>query len=647
MKITFLYPSWTGEFGLFGHFARRNATWPPLNLALLAAIARQAGWEAEIIDAEALGLDKYHLAQRAVQSRADVIGMSAYSPFYHLSSDVAKAIKKLKPSQCIIGGGPHFTIMKEKAFTEEFDFAFIGEAEESLPMWLKRYKWRHVSTGVLWNDIPGLLYRTAVEILQSDCAPAWVDGETKKGSELGRYPLDRFPQPARDLLPMRRYKLGTKDGRRHFSSIQTMRGCPWTCLKAGTQVLMYDRSYKMIEHINNGDKVFSFDVHRMVPVEGTVKNSSSSMAEDVHRLRLSNGTSIDITGDHPVWARNAWKEVHELSKGEEIFTAAPVLIPSNHPALTGLAQSPWIHIEDIAFLGRSLVYSIEVSPHPNFFANWLLVHNCIFCASDALKTTRVVMRSPASVVREMQDTVKLYGVDHFYIVDDVLTLWPAHITEICDRIDEAGLKITFEGATRANMVTDALMERMAKSGLVRLCFGLETVDPEMRETMEKKVPLSAYVTANAICNRHGVEATNSCMIGLPGESRKTVEMLFSFLENARDVLQANFAVAVPYPGTKFYDWAAQGTHGVELLGKDFSEYLRYGHAVSKTDQATAQQLIEWQNEGFVRFYSRPFRWPAMFRKHGVFGFLLMMWRVAKLWRRRVARPFTVHPGVPA
>ncbi len=495
MKITFLYPSWTGEFGLFGHFAKRNATWPPLNLALLAAIARQSGWDAEIIDAEALGLDKYHLAQRAVQSRADVIGLSAYSPFYHLSCDVAREIKSIKPAQCIIGGGPHFTIMKEKAFTEEFDFAFIGEAEESLPMWLGYYE----QARWFWNDVPGLLYRDQGVVRQSSVETRWVSDETKKGSELGRYPLDRFPQPARDLLPMRRYKLGTKDGRRHFSSIQTMRGCPWTC---------------------------------------------------------------------------------------------------------------------------------------------------IFCASDALKTTRVVMRSPASVVREMQDTVKLYGVDHFYIVDDVLTLWPQHITEICDLIDQFGLKITFEGSTRANMVTDALMKRMAKSGLVRLCFGLETVDPEMRETMEKKVPLSAYVTANAICNRHGVEATNSCMIGLPGESRKTVEMLFSFLESARDVLQANFAVAVPYPGTKFHEWAAQGTHGVGLLGKDFSEYLRYGHAVSKTDQASAQQLIEWQNEGFVRFYSKPFRWPAMFRKHGVIGFVLMLWRVAKLARRKVAQPFATHPGVP-
>jgi len=54
MKILFVYPSWTGDYGIIAHFARRAGIYPPLNLALLAAICEREGHEAAIIDGEAL-----------------------------------------------------------------------------------------------------------------------------------------------------------------------------------------------------------------------------------------------------------------------------------------------------------------------------------------------------------------------------------------------------------------------------------------------------------------------------------------------------------------------------------------------------------------------------------------------------------------
>ena len=54
MKILFVYPSWTGDYGIIAHFARRAGIYPPLNLALLAAICEREGHEAEIIGMQGL-----------------------------------------------------------------------------------------------------------------------------------------------------------------------------------------------------------------------------------------------------------------------------------------------------------------------------------------------------------------------------------------------------------------------------------------------------------------------------------------------------------------------------------------------------------------------------------------------------------------
>jgi anaerobic magnesium-protoporphyrin IX monomethyl ester cyclase len=473
MKVLLLYPTWTGAYGLFGHFARRNSTWPPLNLALLAAIAERHGHEVAILDGEAERLPLDEMARRAAAQRPDLIGFTATSPFFHLSKAVAEGIKRIAPHIPIAVGGPHITIMKEKALLPVFDYAFVGEAEESWPAFLNA-----VERGRDVAAIAGLIFRRNGDIVSTG-QPADITD------------LDALPTPARHLLHMARYKLGTLRGRLPFTSIQTMRGCPW---------------------------------------------------------------------------------------------------------------------------------------------------KCIFCASDALKTTEMRVRSPRSVVEEIKQVVETFGTRHFYIVDDVMTLWKDHILAIADLIDREGLSITFEGSTRANLVEDDVIARLVKSGLIRLSFGLETVDPEIRRTMKKQVPLDHYVRANGICNKHGVEALNSVMIGLPGETRETVRATLNFLRHAREVKQANFAIAVPYPGTEFHELAVRGDKGVHLMTDDFSEYRRYGSAVTTVGDLTPQDLIDLQNEGFVSIYSAPWRWIPMLQKHGIIGGSLMLLRVARLlWAKLFKR----------
>ena len=91
MKVLLLYPTWTGAYGLFGHFARRNSTWPPLNLALLAAIAEQHGHDVTILDGEAEQIPLDDMVETAVAQKPDLIGFTATSPFFHLSEQSQKA----------------------------------------------------------------------------------------------------------------------------------------------------------------------------------------------------------------------------------------------------------------------------------------------------------------------------------------------------------------------------------------------------------------------------------------------------------------------------------------------------------------------------------------------------------------------------
>jgi radical SAM superfamily enzyme YgiQ (UPF0313 family) len=472
MKILFLYPLWTGETrGISRYFAKTaGGTYIPYNLALLAAITVKTGHEAKIIDGELekISLDK--IVKMSKEYNPDVIVLTGMTPFYNIAVECASLLKTNKVNAAICVGGPHLTIMEEKAFNDPFDYAFVGDGEEAWTKFLQAIEGKKD-----FYNVPGLIYRE--------------NGSIKKNKRTqSNKDLDTYPIAAYHLLKMGKYKIGTLKGRLPFTSIQTFRGCPW---------------------------------------------------------------------------------------------------------------------------------------------------KCIFCASDALDTTRILKRSIKSIVDEIQHIVETYDVRHFMFIDDVLTLVRKRTVELCNEIIERKLNITFEGSTRANLLDNDLVVLMKRAGLIRLSFGLETVDEDMRKTMNKKIPLEAYSKSNALLNKHNIEALNSVMIGLPGETEENVWKTLNFLSKAREVKQANFAIATPYPGTKFHEMAISGEGGMKLVSDNFTEYKRYGQAVTKVNNLGPDDLVRLQNEGFVSIYIKHWRWWPVVKKHGIIGLILTFYRIIKMLKDKI------------
>lgn len=466
MKIVLVYPSWSAECGRITSLSRKAGRWPPLNLAYLAAYAEELGHSVAIIDAEAEGMNEEDTLYRCLEYRPDLVGMTATTPFYHLAVSLARKLNLRSPRIPIAIGGPHITVLRERAFAKCFDYGFIGEADHSWPLFLCA-----LEAGRAMTTIPGMLWWTGSQVVSSGAGPACDD-------------MNGVPIPARHLLPTDRYRLGTMHGTKRFTTIMTVRGCPY---------------------------------------------------------------------------------------------------------------------------------------------------HCIFCSTDVFgKNTR--KRSPDLVIEEMRQCRDRFGISHFMFTDDTLTLDRRHIWAICDKILSTKLGITFEGSTRANLVDEALIAHMRDAGLIRISFGLETVDEDMRQTMRKQVPLEAYLIANRITNSFGIETYNSCMIGLPGETRETVRKTLAFLRRSREIKQANISIAVPYPGTELYEMAKAGTNGLRLETEDFSQYRRYDAAVMTVGQLNPADLREIQNEAYASIYLAPWRWWSMFCKSGWAGVWLTLRRLLRCLR---------------
>lgn len=240
---------------------------------------------------------------------------------------------------------------------------------------------------------------------------------------------------------------------------------------------------------------------------------------------------------------------------------------------------------------------------------------CVFCAND-LYGKKVRRRSVDDVISEIDHIVNELNIHHIYFLDDNLTLDRRYILTLCDEIEKRRLRFTYEGSTRANLWDEELVCRLKECGLIRISFGLETANLEVRKIIRKEVPIESYIEANRLNKKYGVETINSVMLGLPGETRESIKETVDFLCRARDIQHATYGIAMPYPGTEMYQMAKRNEYGLKLVSDNFSDYQRYDSAVMEVNGIKTEELIKLQKKGLIKIYSCWWRlWP-MLKRHG-------------------------------
>jgi radical SAM superfamily enzyme YgiQ (UPF0313 family) len=187
-----------------------GASGPPLGLAYLAAVAREQGWEAKIIDCLTENLTLQDVANIVKRFQPDIVGLTATTPAIYDAYAVAKIVKEYSPDILVLLGGPHATFMAHEVLQEcpYIDVVIRGEGEETFREILKR-----IEHGRGLEGIAGITYR--------------VEGRIKEGPP-GKLidDLDALPIPAYDLLPMEKYVVDKVK----YAAVITSRGCPYGCI---------------------------------------------------------------------------------------------------------------------------------------------------------------------------------------------------------------------------------------------------------------------------------------------------------------------------------------------------------------------------------------------------------------------------------
>lgn len=138
------------------------------------------------------------------------------------------------------------------------------------------------------------------------------------------------------------------------------------CLR-GSTVVYSDTGAIHLDSVSVGSRVWDGVAFREVTA------FYNKGVQDVYRVTLDNGRSIDATLDHPILTKSGFRPVSELLG---VFVALSGFVVPNGLDAQDMSTFSWQKVVSISYIGRDVVYDITVSTTHRFAANGIIVHNC-------------------------------------------------------------------------------------------------------------------------------------------------------------------------------------------------------------------------------------------------------------------------------
>ncbi len=258
-----------------------------------------------------------------------------------------------------------------------------------------------------------------------------------------------------------------------------------------------------------------------------------------------------------------------------------------------------VYAEHLNFRNYFIGYLLH--PYVSLYTGRGCPAKCTFCLwPQTIGGHQYRAKSPEAVGKEMAIAKSIWGdsVREYFFDDDTFTIDKKRVIAISEHLKK--LNLTWSCNARANLDYETL-KTLRDNGLRLLLVGFESGNQTVLDGVKKGIKLEVARKFMANCNKLGIKVHGAFIIGLPNETRETIEDTIRFAcEVSPHTIQVS--IASPYPGTELYQQAQENgwfTNGdlVASSGIQLST-LQYPNLSASEIEDAVEQM-------YRRFYFRP------------------------------------------
>lgn len=266
--------------------------------------------------------------------------------------------------------------------------------------------------------------------------------------------------------------------------------------------------------------------------------------------------------------------------------------------LDDLPMPAWDLLPNFPQAYKPAIYDYPRGPVATIAASRGCPFHCRFCDTSTFGA-KVRHYSPEMVFNMIKHLHDTYGVRHILFVDDLFLASKVRTADLCNRILESGLKITWTCTARVDTVKPDILHLMKKAGCWEISFGLETGSNELLKKMDKAADVEKSEQAIKWTADAGIRTKGLFMLGYPGEDDSTIQKTKDFVRRIPMTIM-NLTKFTPYPGSPIY----RDLYGTNIRD-DHWEKMNGMNFVWSPEGISVEELDRQYQEILTSFYRRP------------------------------------------
>lgn len=236
-------------------------------------------------------------------------------------------------------------------------------------------------------------------------------------------------------------------------------------------------------------------------------------------------------------------------------------------------------------------------PFATTLMSYACPHRCAFCVMNTLPYAE---RDLDNIFTEL-DYLKSLGVREILFLDQTIGLNRKRHIEFIKRMIDRNYNFGWFGFTRVDAVDEEILRMMKKAGCHTLWFGVETSSDETLRLYGKGYTKKQVLEAFKIVKKVGIKTLATFLIGLPEETRETIEDTIEFSKKLNPDY-ASFSFAVPRFGTELRDKAVKSG----LISEEERIMDQSGRQITMgTMSLSKKEMQKLKRKAVLGFYLRP------------------------------------------
>lgn len=173
---------------------------------------------------------------------------------------------------------------------------------------------------------------------------------------------------------------------------------------------------------------------------------------------------------------------------------------------------------------------------------------CSYCSTSIIEGNSIRKRPTDSVIKEIS-VYMAAGFQKFYFVDSTFNLPENYAKEICRKIIESRLTISWRCIIYPRRINEELVHLMARAGCMEVSLGFESGCKEILRKMNKKYSPEEMRRTSEMLRDAGIRRMGFLLLGGPGETKSSVLESLEFADSLNlDSLKITVGIRI-YPGT--------------------------------------------------------------------------------------------------